>query len=488
MSILRRYPKQTVIIVIVLIVGAGTGLNLRIQHLRESEAFYRWFLAAAMQARMDSQQAENDPDANLFRESVATAEAHGFFDDFLSEYRPDPEEGVLPDPDEHVRQDYAIHRRVWNFARSAHAVEHRERFLELARQQQLRFARDIQYAEAQAGGVSIFNLFFGFRKVAANLLWIEVDRYWHQGNMYRMITLMRTCVALDPEFIEAYLIGAWHLAYNATAHMPDTPWPQREWHPEHEVCLGEKERFYYHAVDFLKDGIRRNPRNYRLYFDLGFSVYKQKLDDYPNAVKYLAEAIRVPHDRWVPRQLFLCYELNGQYEEALAGWTDYIKRYPGSMTAVEVAPRFIMRNQGHIYEQQAEALRRQAASTDNPGEAVELEAQAVDYLNRARETWSEMNDPYGDGRLMRMEALEMRDAGRYLESIAMLDKARWDTAALWQDLSDLIIEIKQEAGIPLSVSEKKAVMRESEVGICPGMPPEERERRQRAVEAIEATF
>ena len=27
--------------------------------------------------------------------------------------------------------------------------------------------------------------------------------------------------ALDPQFVDAYLIGAWHLAYNATARMPD---------------------------------------------------------------------------------------------------------------------------------------------------------------------------------------------------------------------------------------------------------------------------
>ncbi len=485
---LKRHPILVVGVVLVALLAAGTAMNLRLEHLRQSEAFYRWFLAVTVRARMAPLPEEGDVDADLFRRSVSAMETAGFFDDFLAEYRPDPEDGVLPDPEEQAAQDYEIHTRVWNFARSSYAVDHRETFLELARQQQLRFARDIEYAEAQAGGVSIFNLFFGFRKVAANLLWIEVDRYWHQGNMYRMITLMRTCVALDPEFIEAYLIGAWHLAYNATARMPDTPWPQREWHPEYETCLGEKERFYYHAVEFLQQGIQNNPRNYRLYFDLGFAVFKEKLEDYPNAVKYLSEAIRVPHDRWVPRQLFLCYELNEQYEEALAGWQDYIIRYPESMTAIEVAPRFILRNQGHIYERRAQELLREAAETDDATETAAIKARVDEYWERARETWGNMFDPYGDGRLMRMDALELREQGRYLEAIALLDKARWDTAALWQDLSDLIIEIKQEAGIPLSVSEKKAVLRESEVGICPDMPQEEQERRLRAIEEIEATF
>ncbi len=485
---MAQHPRLTAFAIMATLVAAGTLLNLHIQHLRESEAYYRWFLAAAVQARMDGQVRENDPDGDLFRESVVALESAGFFDDFLVEYRQDPTEGVLPDPEEQAEEDYRTHRRIWDFARSRHAASQRETFLDLARQQQLRFARDIQYAEAQAGGVNIFNLFFGFRKVAANLLWIEVDRYWHQGNMYRMITLMRTCVALDPEFIEAYLIGAWHLAYNATARMPDTPWPQREWHDGYEACLGEKERFYYYAIDFLKDGIRRNPRNYRLYFELGFAIYKEKLEDYPNAVRYLSEAIRVPHDRWVPRQLFLSYELNGQFEEALAGWQDYIIRFPGSMTAVEVAPRFIMRNQGHIYEQRSHELRKQSYETDDPQQRETLQEQSTAYWERARETWRNLNDPYGEGRLMLMEGLDMRLDGRYLESIALLDKARWETAALWEELSDLIIETKQEAGIPLSVSEKKAVLRESEVGICPGMPPEEQERRLRAIEEIEARF
>ena len=57
-----------------------------------------------------------------------------------------------------------------------------------------------------------------------------------------------------------------------------------------------------------------------------------------------------------------------------------------------------------------------------------------------------------------------------------------------QIVKNLIIEIKQEANIPLSVSEKKSVMRESEVGVCPGMPKEEQERRLKAAEEIQAGF
>ncbi len=479
---LKRNPKPVVILLIILVLTAGTLNNLWLRHLRESESYYRWLLAAAVNERLFQDQEEGDQDGALFSKSDEAARNSGIFPVYPESDDDAESESLLG----RAAKDYQEDWRIWDFARSRHATDLRDEFLGLAKDRKLRFAQDIQYAEAQAGGVNIFNLFFGFRKVAANLIWLEVDRYWHQGNMYRMITLMRTCVALDPHFIEAYLIGSWHLGYNATASMPDTPWPRREWDARYQVCLGEKERFYYYAIDFLKDGIRRNPRNYKLYFDLGFALYKQKLEDYPNAVKYLTEAINLPHDRWVPRQLFQCQELNGQYEEALAGWKDYMERYPGSMTAVEVAPRFIMRNEGLLYESRAKELRAQAKQAANAEEAALLRQQADEYWAKARQTWDELADPFGEGRKMLMEALDMREEGRYLEAIAVLDKARWDTAALWLEFSELIIEIKQEADIPLSVSEKKSVMRDSEVGICPGMPKEEQERRMRVRETYEA--
>src|SRR5690606_233158 len=76
--------------------------------------------------------------------------------------------------------------------------------------------------------VSMANMFFGFRKMAANLLWLQVDKYWHAGMLYRMVPLMHATVALDPQFVDAFLLGAWHLAYNATAQMRDTPEPLKE--------------------------------------------------------------------------------------------------------------------------------------------------------------------------------------------------------------------------------------------------------------------
>ncbi|HNZ47453.1 MAG TPA: hypothetical protein PKN92_01280 [Candidatus Hydrogenedentes bacterium] len=480
LDFIKKYQTALMAGVLLFSLGAGVLLNNQLRHLRESEAFYRWLLAAAVNERLFQENEDPSEDALFFARCTALAEK------FPSFSPSDKVDGLSMIGS--IAKNYENDKRLWFFAESDLAKEERAEFLQLAKKQKLQFATDIEYAEAQAGGVNVFNLFFGFRKVAANLVWLEVDRYWHQGNVYRMQTLMRTCVALDPQFVEAYLVGAWHLSYNATAQMQDTPWPQREWNAKYGQCLGEKERFYYYGVDFLREGIRRNPRNYKLYFDLGFGIYKQKLEDYPNAVKYLSEAIRLPHDRWVPRQLFLCQELNGQYGDALEGWKDYVERYPGSMTAVEVAPRFIMRNEGMLYEKEARTLRKKAKESSDPAEAEELRAQAENYWKKARDTWNALDDPYGEGRKLMMDALDLREEGRYLEAIATLDKARWDTGALFEEFSSLIMEIKLEAHIPLSVSEKKALLRESEVGLCSGMPDEERQRRLKSAESIESTF
>ena len=80
-----------------------------------------------------------------------------------------------------------------------------------------------------------------------------------------------------PNFVDAYLLGAWHLAYNLTAKLPETPEPMKVYFPKYGKRLGIKQEWYYIATEFLKDGIRKNPRDYRVYFDLGYGIYENKL-------------------------------------------------------------------------------------------------------------------------------------------------------------------------------------------------------------------
>ena len=228
-----------------------------------------------------------------------------------------------------------------------------------------------------------------------------MDRFWHQGMIYRMIPMMKTCVALDPNFVDAYLLGAWHLSYNATAKMDETPQALKTWDAKHQTCVGDKERYFYMSVDFLQDGIRKNPHNYRIYFDLGFMIYKQKLKDYANAVKYLSLAIQQYHDVWVPRQLCICLELNGQYAEAQSGWEQYQKDNPGLVSAQETAPRFIKRIKALRNEQEMDKANKAAMAATSQQEVDDLKKQAVEYKKKAMQLWTELNEPFGAYRIAR---------------------------------------------------------------------------------------
>ncbi len=480
---MKRHQKLVLVGAMILILALAAAQGRQVRHLRESEAFYRWMLAAAVNERLFQDESGKFKDKELFDQCNAASQSLA---GLVPAAAPPPNEATkdATTPTGEVSQigrasqEYKNDPRIWQLARSNDLAAARANFLKLARTQQLHFAQNIQYAEAEESGVGLFNLFFGFRKVAANFIWIQVDRYWHQGENYRMIALMKTCTALDPHFVEAYLIGSWHLSYNITAKMMDTPWPQRKWDAKYGACVGEKEKYYYIAINFLKDGIRNNLRDYKLYFDLGFSVYKQKLKDYPNAVKYLSEAILQPHDRWVPRQLFICQELNGQFAQALAGWEDYARRFPKTTVGEEVAPRFIKRNQGHLLEKKAQdAFAASAAATD-PAEKEQLRQEALKYRDQAKDIFTVLGSSEGDGLRMRIEATELAEQKRYMEAVAVLDKARWESAELWDDLSHRIMQYKIEGNLPISLSEQKEMEREKDAGMCAGMPDEERQRVQ----------
>lgn len=455
--------KLGIVLVFFLALGSIQGRDLT--QVREAEAFFRWLNAAAINERVFNDTANDSGDADTTLYTEANNAAAPLMADI-------PMPAVAGEDNCASKICFMASNpeyddQLWAIARSPELKAVRDNFLKLVREDKLAFAKGIAYAEAQQSGVNVFNLFFGFRKIAANFLWLQVDRFWHQGMYWRMIPLMKTCVALDPNFVDAYLLGSWHLAYNATAKMPETPMQEKEWHPRYQVCVGEKEKYYYFGVDFLRDGIRNNPRDYRLYFDLGFAIYRVKLEDYSNAVKYLLEAVRYPHQRWVPRQLYECLELDGQYEEALKGWEDYNASFPDS---TDVAPRFIQRNKGLIAEKHMDEARAQAEATTDPVEKEQLLQTATAFEQEARAIWTAMNEPFSVARLLRLDALDYAREGRYMEAVALLDKARNETSTLFWEASELMIEYKQRGGLPLSLSEKKAVLRKEQGDTCRNMP------------------
>lgn len=470
------------------LMALGSLQGNRIGNLRDSERFYRWLLNASTQMRLgDSLVFDSSPDLPEAMDDLLYGEVRDLAERLLPEFPIDGEEDYDANGDlfpkliraARLKEDDAI----WAMARGPETDELRADFHTYLNEGRLQsvgtqFSAATLYAQKnQVYGVGVSSLFFGFRKVAANFVWLQVDKYWHEGQMHRMVPLMRTCVTLDPSFVDAFLLGAWHLGYNITAKLDETPEPQKKWSEKYQKRLGYKEEWYYIAIDFLKDGIRKNPRDYRLYFDLGYALYEVKLKDHANAVRYLDEARRHRHDRWVPRMLYLAMMRNGQYEDAIEGWIDYMRKFPDNLSG----PRFININKGYLAEKRlqeatecAAAARRAALDARAAGDRAsaegaerilaEMEVLAEIEKQIATSIWMPLaegqHDPLAESRLLRLKALEYIEQERYLEAISELEVARWADSNFFVEASEMIMDVKGKAGIDLSVSEKLAVQRE----------------------------
>lgn len=512
------------VFVALLALGAWQGAD--INRIIEADLFYRWIISASTQYRlqdgdlspaslpegavsMDQELFEdvaNIIDKDLPTPEISDASLVGM--PKLVQYAAAPQAtqaDVGGEADQATVSEEAMDRyearleALWDYARSHQAALQRKDFDEFLRKGQLltagsQFQLASMYAPESGGDVmvSLGNLFFGLRRMAANLLWLEADKMWHQGHYFRMVPVMKTTVALDPTFVDAFLVGAWHMAYNFTAKMTDTPTVLKEYIPSyglHGVRVGPKEEWYYRAVDFLEDGIRKNPTNYKIYFDLGYSIYAQKLEDYANSVKFLEMAYRYEHPSWVARMLFRSYRLNEQYEQALAGYERYMESNPD----FEQGPRLIAYTKAGWAEKRAKLAQAESAqlleaseearktgvqaeaapdTTDAAREtarryaeqAAALEAQAKQYRAEARAIWEGLveEDPL-DGlakaKVLYLQAMDRLHEGRIVEAIALLRHARMESDEVFFEYSDLIIDLKPRAGQQLNISEKKALER-----------------------------
>lgn len=145
----------------------------------------------------------------------------------------------------------------------------------------------------------------GFRGIAADLLWLNIEDYWHKGYTYKLLPLFESVAWLQPRYITVWAVGGWHMAYNIYASLKD-PAEQKYW--------------YNQGTSFLKKGIAHNPEQYDLYFELGWTYYN-KGEDFGNAVTYLEKAAKFPGPDYVQSLLAHAYENNEQLEESIQQWT-----------------------------------------------------------------------------------------------------------------------------------------------------------------------
>jgi tetratricopeptide (TPR) repeat protein len=160
----------------------------------------------------------------------------------------------------------------------------------------------------------------GFRQVIAGLLWVRTDSFFHSGNYDAILPMLRLITWLDPNWMDVYATGAWHLMYNFT----DTD--QRS-----------DRRYLAPGISLLNEGIANNATVYDLYKEKGWNLY-DKIKDYGAA----AEAYRAgqqadpKHDiNQVEHLLAHCLERAGDPKTALVAWQDAIDKHKAAMDAAK---------------------------------------------------------------------------------------------------------------------------------------------------------
>jgi hypothetical protein len=161
----------------------------------------------------------------------------------------------------------------------------------------------------------------GFREMIAGILWVRADAFFDQGNYDAILPIIRLVTLLDPQEIDVYATGMWHIGYNFTDE------EQRS-----------DRRYIPSALALGKEGCRQNPDTYELFFETGWLWYHKIDDYYPNAVKWFTEAQK-RKDMIVARKnlLAMADQRNG---DPIGGLNTYWRLYEDATERMKTDPAF----------------------------------------------------------------------------------------------------------------------------------------------------
>jgi tetratricopeptide (TPR) repeat protein len=143
-----------------------------------------------------------------------------------------------------------------------------------------------------------------------DLLWLKADALWHKGKYGEIFPVLRLITLISPAQIQAWSLGGWFLI-NGIA-------PQLS-----EEQAGKIKEY---AVDFLKEGVKKNPEDYKLYWELAWIYYND--ENFSESLKYLDQAGKYSHPFHVENLKAHIYMKTGQKEKAVSAWEEVKKRYP----------------------------------------------------------------------------------------------------------------------------------------------------------------
>jgi tetratricopeptide (TPR) repeat protein len=145
----------------------------------------------------------------------------------------------------------------------------------------------------------------GFRTVIAGLLWVRADSFFHSGNYDAILPLLRVITWLDPNWLDVYATGAWHLMYNFT-----------------DESNRSDRRYLPNGLALLEEGIVNNPKVYDIYKEKGWNLF-DKVKDYDQSALYYGKGIIADPKHDINQMEHIqahAYERGGHPELAIKVW------------------------------------------------------------------------------------------------------------------------------------------------------------------------
>lgn len=159
-------------------------------------------------------------------------------------------------------------------------------------------------------------LFGGFRGIVVDLTWMYIDNLWHHSRFYQLPSLYEIVTLLQPDYIDGWIMGGWHMAYNMSLDVPNVKGlsPQIKKKIEMEWVL--------RGLNFLKTGATVNPNSYKLHFEIGWTYY-HRLKDYESSIIWFEKAVSKDSSQDIAKRLIpYALEKNDKKEFALKKWID----------------------------------------------------------------------------------------------------------------------------------------------------------------------
>ncbi|MBL7071241.1 MAG: hypothetical protein ISS26_03605 [Candidatus Omnitrophica bacterium] len=165
----------------------------------------------------------------------------------------------------------------------------------------------------------------GFRGLAADIMWVKIDHMWHSGRWFEVMPVLRSITWMQPHFIEAWELGAWHLAYNLYAYAGETE---------------EAGKYIEEGIRFLKEGVAKNRNTHDLWFGLGW-IYYNKLKNNDEGARYFKIATRFDHPSYIDRMVAHAYRKKGDIESEYKQWQHCLTVFTDDEYHINISKRHL---------------------------------------------------------------------------------------------------------------------------------------------------